>query len=116
MERLAARDVSRRRPDVPWVMPSPNMPTLDSAVVYPGTVLFEGTNVSEAAARRGRSSWSARRGSSAEPFADGMNRLGLPGVYFRPARVRADVPQARADQPAAAARFTCSIATRSGRC
>src|SRR6185503_7310417 len=31
----------------PWVMPSPNMPTLETAIVYPGTVLFEGTNVSE---------------------------------------------------------------------
>ena len=32
---------------LPWVMPSPNMPTLDTAIVYPGTVLFEGTMVSE---------------------------------------------------------------------
>lgn len=32
---------------LPWVMPSPNLPTLDSAIVYPGTVLFEGTNCSE---------------------------------------------------------------------
>ena len=32
---------------LPWVMPSPNIPTIESAVVYPGTVLFEGTNVSE---------------------------------------------------------------------
>ena len=30
-----------------WVMPSPNMPTLDTALVYPGTALLEGTNVSE---------------------------------------------------------------------
>ena len=30
-----------------WVMPSPNVPTLDTAIVYPGAVLFEGTNVSE---------------------------------------------------------------------
>ena len=30
-----------------WVMPSPNMPTLDTAIVYPGTVLFEGTMLSE---------------------------------------------------------------------
>src|SRR5437667_6510635 len=29
---------------LPWVIPSPNMPTLDTAIVYPGTVLFEGTN------------------------------------------------------------------------
>ena len=32
---------------LPWVMPSPNMPTLDTAIVYPGTVLFEGTMLSE---------------------------------------------------------------------
>ncbi len=32
---------------LPWIMPSPNMPTLDTATVYPGSVIFEGTNVSE---------------------------------------------------------------------
>ena len=32
---------------LPWVMPSPNMPTLDTATVYPGMCLFEGTNISE---------------------------------------------------------------------
>jgi len=32
---------------LPWVMPSPNMPTLDTATVYPGSVFLEGTNVSE---------------------------------------------------------------------
>jgi len=32
---------------LPWVPPSPNMPSLDTAVVYPGTYLIEGTNVSE---------------------------------------------------------------------
>ena len=54
--RLAARHVFRRRPALPWVMPSPNIPTLDTAVVYPGTVLFEGTNVSEGRGTTGRSS------------------------------------------------------------
>ena len=33
--------------DLPWIMPSPNLPTVESAVVYPGIVLFEGTNLSE---------------------------------------------------------------------
>lgn len=33
--------------DLPWVMPSPNMPTLDTAIVYPGMCLLEGTNLSE---------------------------------------------------------------------
>lgn len=32
---------------LPWVMPSPNLPTPDSAIVYPGQVIFEGTNLSE---------------------------------------------------------------------
>ena len=32
---------------LPWILPSPNMPTLDTAIVYPGMCLFEATNVSE---------------------------------------------------------------------
>jgi uncharacterized protein YbbC (DUF1343 family) len=32
---------------LPWVLPSPNLPTLDAAIVYPGQVLLEGTNLSE---------------------------------------------------------------------
>ena len=44
--RLGARDVVRRT-GLPWVMPSPNMPTLDTATVYPGMCLLEGTNISE---------------------------------------------------------------------
>lgn len=32
---------------LPWVLPSPNMPTLEAALTYPGTCLFEGTNISE---------------------------------------------------------------------
>jgi len=32
---------------LPWIWPSPNMPTLDTARVYPGQIIWEGTNVSE---------------------------------------------------------------------
>jgi uncharacterized protein YbbC (DUF1343 family) len=70
--------------DVPWVLPSPNIPTLDSAIVYPGTVLFEGTNVSEG---RGTTRPFELLGAPwihAETFAASLNRLGLPGVRFRP--------------------------------
>ena len=42
-----ARETYYDSTGLPWVMPSPNMPTLDTAVVYPGSVLFEGTNISE---------------------------------------------------------------------
>ncbi len=41
------RDMYFDQTGLPWVMPSPNMPTLDTALVYPGTCLFEATTVSE---------------------------------------------------------------------
>lgn len=41
------RDMFYDQTALPWVMPSPNMPTLDTALVYPGQCLLEGTNVSE---------------------------------------------------------------------
>ncbi|KGN40662.1 exo-beta-N-acetylmuramidase NamZ family protein [Knoellia aerolata] len=41
------RDVTYAGTGLPWVMPSPNMPTPDTALVYPGTGMFEGTNLSE---------------------------------------------------------------------
>ena len=69
----------------PWVMPSPNLPTLESAIVYPGTVLFEGTNVSEGRGTTRPFELVGFPGVSAEPFAASLNRLGLPGVFFRPA-------------------------------
>jgi uncharacterized protein YbbC (DUF1343 family) len=68
----------------PWVMPSPNIPTLDSAIVYPGTVLFEGTSVSEGRGTTRPFELLGAPGIAPEPFAAQMNELGLPGVIFRP--------------------------------
>ena len=68
-----------------WIISSPNIPTFDTTLVYPGTVLFEGTNVSEG---RGTTRPFELIGAPwivAERFADAMNGRGLPGVYFRPA-------------------------------
>jgi uncharacterized protein YbbC (DUF1343 family) len=68
---------------LPWVAPSPNMPTLDTATVYPGQVFFEGTNVSEG---RGTTRPFEYFGA---PWIDGhdltkrLNALALPGVVFR---------------------------------
>ena len=70
---------------LPWVIPSPNMPTLDSAIVYPGTVLFEGTQLSEG---RGTTRPFELLGAPwvhAEAFAARMNHAGIAGVFFRPA-------------------------------
>lgn len=70
---------------LPWVMPSPNLPTLDTAIVYPGTVLFEGTMLSEGRGTTRPFELVGAPGIDAERFADAMNALELPGVYFRPA-------------------------------
>jgi uncharacterized protein YbbC (DUF1343 family) len=73
---------------LPWVLPSPNMPTVDTAFVYPGLCLIEGTNVSEG---RGTTRPFEIIGA---PFIDGhtlATRLAgydLPGVRFRPLSFR----------------------------
>jgi uncharacterized protein YbbC (DUF1343 family) len=79
------RDMYSDATGLPWVMPSLNMPTLDTAVVYPGCVLFEGTNVSEGRGTTRPFELVGAPWATAERFAAGMNRAGLPGVRFRPA-------------------------------
>jgi len=71
--------------DLPWVMPSPNMPTLDTAIVYPGTVLFEGILISEGRGTTRPFELIGAPWIEAESFARRMNGLGLAGVHFRPA-------------------------------
>ncbi len=70
--------------DAPWVMPSPNMPTVDTTVVFPSTVYFEGTKVSEG---RGTTRPFEIVGApyiDSNEYADELSALELPGVIFRP--------------------------------
>ncbi len=69
---------------VPWVMPSPNIPTLDSAIVYPGTVLFEGTRLSEGRGTTRPFEIIGAPWIDGDRFAEAMNARRLPGIYFRP--------------------------------
>jgi molybdopterin-guanine dinucleotide biosynthesis protein MobB len=67
-----------------WVLPSPNMPTPETALVYPGACLVEGTNLSEG---RGTTRPFELLGApwlDADEAAERANALGLPGVVFRP--------------------------------
>ena len=70
---------------VPWVLPSPNIPTLESAIVYPGTVLLEGTNISEGRGTTKPFELVGAPWAEPEQIADHLNSCDLPGVYFRPA-------------------------------
>jgi len=70
--------------DLPWVLPSPNMPTLDTAIVYPGMCLLEATNLSEG---RGTTRPFELFGAPfIDPYrlADELRRADLPGVQARP--------------------------------
>ncbi len=69
---------------LPWIIPSPNMPTLDTALVYPGMCLFEGTNISEG---RGTTRPFEIFGAPfihAETVVSVLREFRLPGVSFRP--------------------------------
>jgi uncharacterized protein YbbC (DUF1343 family) len=70
---------------LPWVMPSPNIPTLDTAVVYPGAVLFEGTNVSEGRGTTRPFELIGAPWIDADALAEKLAKYQLPGVYFRAA-------------------------------
>src|SRR5437879_12157299 len=71
---------------LPWVPPSPNMPTPDTARVYPGGCLIEGTNLSEGRGTTRPFEWVGAPYLDGHRYAEALDGLGLPGVRFRPAR------------------------------
>lgn len=73
---------------LPWVPPSPNMPTLDTARVYPGGCLIEGTNLSEGRGTTRPFEWIGAPFLDAHAYAETLARMHLPGVHFRPTRFR----------------------------
>lgn len=73
---------------LPWVAPSPNMPTPDTARVYPGGCLIEGTNMSEGRGTTRPFEWVGAPYLDAHEYAEALAAERLPGVAFRPARFR----------------------------
>jgi uncharacterized protein YbbC (DUF1343 family) len=72
--------------NLPWVPPSPNMPTPDTARVYPGGCLYEGTNLSEGRGTTRPFEWVGAPYLDAHAYAGALASERLPGVAFRPAR------------------------------
>lgn len=74
---------------LPWVYPSPNMPTLETATIYPGMCLFEATNLSEGRGTTRPFNLVGAPWVDPNRFAqlcrEGAERAGLEGVAFRPA-------------------------------
>jgi uncharacterized protein YbbC (DUF1343 family) len=69
---------------LPWFTPSPNLPSLDCAVIYPGLCLFEGTNLSEARGTTHPFEWIGAPWVDAPALAANLNARNLPGAAFRP--------------------------------
>jgi len=68
----------------PWVPPSPNIPSLDTATLYPGTCLVEGTTLSEGRGTPLPFQVVGAPGLDGQVLADVLNRADLAGVRFRP--------------------------------
>ena len=78
------RDMFFSDTQLPWVLPSPNMPTLETAIVYPGMCLLEGTNVSEGRGTTRPFELSGAPWIIPIRMVKELNSMELPGVVFRP--------------------------------
>ena len=78
------RDCWYDQTGLPWVLPSPNLPTLESATVYPGMVLVEGTHLSEGRGTTRPFEFVGAPYIQPKQYASVLNGLGLPGILFRP--------------------------------
>jgi len=83
-----ARDTEFAATGLPWVPPSPNIPTVDTALVYPGMCLLEGTNVSEGRGTTRPFEIFGAPWLDPSALTDALNGLALPGVSFIPMRFR----------------------------
>jgi uncharacterized protein YbbC (DUF1343 family) len=79
------REMQFRETGLPWVPPSPNIPSPEAVEVYPGTCLFEGTNVSEGRGTPNPFELVGAPYIESDWLADTLNAAALPGAIFRPA-------------------------------
>ena len=82
------RDVWMDKTDLPWTRPSPNLPKFEGIIHYPGTVFFEGTNVSEGRGSPAPFELIGAPSIRAQELADSMNALKIPGVRFSGQTIR----------------------------
>ena len=69
---------------LPWIKPSPNIPDLETALIYPGMCLLEGTNISEGRGTNNPFKWFGAPWIDNKGLSQELNKLKLPGVVFVP--------------------------------
>ena len=80
------RDMLFDETGLPWVAPSPNMPSVESALAYPGTCLFEGTPISVGRGTDRAFQWIGAPWLDGEALAEALNVYGIEGVRFEAVR------------------------------
>ncbi|NNL29382.1 MAG: DUF1343 domain-containing protein [Gemmatimonadetes bacterium] len=87
-----ARDMTYDETGLPWVPPSPNMPSLESALAYPGTCLFEGTPLSVGRGTDRAFQWVGAPWLDGGALAEALNGYGFEGVSFEAVTFTPDAP------------------------
>ena len=77
-----ARNLWYDETNLKWIKPSPNIPDLETAILYPGICLLEGTNISEGRGTENPFKWIGAPWLNGELLATELNKEGLPGVSF----------------------------------
>lgn len=83
----------------PWIKPSPNIPDVETALVYPGTAFFEGTSASEGRGTRTPFTLVGAPWADGQALADTLNARGLPGVRFEAAAFTPESIEGMASSP-----------------
>jgi uncharacterized protein YbbC (DUF1343 family) len=77
-----ARNLWYDETNLKWIKPSPNIPDLETAILYPGICLLEGTNISEGRGTENPFKWIGAPWVHGKILAVELNKIGLPGVSF----------------------------------
>lgn len=86
------RDMTYDETELPWVPPSPNMPSLESALAYPGTCLFEGTPLSVGRGTDRAFQWVGAPWLDGGALAEALNGYGFEGVRFEAVTFTPEAP------------------------
>ena len=85
--------------DLPWIPPSPNIPDLKTAIIYPGMCIFEATNVSEGRGTPNPFKWIGAPWINGKKLSQALNNFKLPGVVFVPKTFTPQTIKGKSENP-----------------
>ena len=92
-------DVWFDQTDLIWIPPSPNIPDLETAIIYPGMCIIEGTNISEGRGTPKPFKWIGAPWIDGKKLSQTLNNFRLPGVVFVPKTFTPVVIPGKSERP-----------------